>query len=83
MLFLAYPVEPTECIQNIAEKENINVEMMLFTSKLKPSRSHRMHFLEGRLSALHSCLAQESRTFRKHVKLIQVQLLKTCLETLW
>ncbi len=30
------------CSQNIAEKE-INVEMMLFTSKLELSRSHRMH----------------------------------------
>ncbi len=42
MLFLAYPVDPTGCgaatlfIQNIAEKESINVEKMLFTSKLKP-----------------------------------------------
>ncbi len=44
MCFIAYPVEPTRCraatlfIQNIAEKENINAEKMLFTSKLKPSR---------------------------------------------
>ncbi len=42
MLFLAYPVDPTGrgaatlFIQNIAEKESINVEKMLFTSKLKP-----------------------------------------------
>ncbi len=49
MLLLAYPVEPTRCdaaalfIQNIAEKESINVEMILFTAKLKPSRSHWMH----------------------------------------
>ncbi len=28
-------------IQSIKEKENINVEKILFTSKLKPSRSHR------------------------------------------
>ncbi len=43
--FLAFPVEPTRMlhIHNIVEKENINVEKMLFTSKLKPSRSHRTH----------------------------------------
>ncbi len=49
MLFLAYPVEPTRCgaatlfIQNIVEKENIIAGNMLFTSKPKPSRSHRTH----------------------------------------
>ncbi len=36
-------------IQNIMEKENINAEMMLFTSKLKPSRSHRTHTV-GKIS---------------------------------
>ncbi len=36
--FKLIPVEPTGYV---AEKENINAEMMLFTSKLKPSRSHR------------------------------------------
>ncbi len=47
--FLANPVEPTGCgtatliIQNIAETENINAEMMLFTSKLKARHLHRMH----------------------------------------
>ncbi len=41
--------KPTRCgaavlfIQNIVEKENINAEKILFTVKLKPSRSHRMH----------------------------------------
>ncbi len=40
MLFIAYPAEPTRCsaatlfIQNITEKE-----IILFTSKLKPSHS--------------------------------------------
>ncbi len=50
IIFLsAYPVEPTRCsaaalfIKNIAEKENINAEKILFTSQLKPSRLHRMH----------------------------------------
>ncbi len=48
MFLLAYPVEPTRrgtatsLIQNIAEKDNVNAEM-LFTAKLKPSRSHSMH----------------------------------------
>ncbi len=78
MLFLAYPVEATRCgaatlfIQNIVEKENINAEMMLFTSKLEPSRSHRtylLHFLKGHLSPLHSSLAQESCMSRKPCKI--------------
>ncbi len=45
--FLVYPVELDAAllIQNIAGKENINVEIMLFTSKLKPSYSHRMHII--------------------------------------
>ncbi len=45
MLLLAYPVEPTATlfIQNNAEKENIIAEKILFTSKPKPSRSHRTH----------------------------------------
>uniref|UniRef100_A0A8C1ZB80 Transmembrane p24 trafficking protein 1b n=1 Tax=Cyprinus carpio TaxID=7962 RepID=A0A8C1ZB80_CYPCA len=49
IFLLAYPVEATRCsaaamfFQNTAEKENINVEKILFTSKLKPSCSHRMH----------------------------------------
>ncbi len=32
-------------IQNTAEKENINAEMVLFMSKLKPNRSHRTRIL--------------------------------------
>ncbi len=42
-VILAYPVKPnrsgaaTLFIQNIMEKENINAEKMLLTSKLKPS----------------------------------------------
>ncbi len=42
--FFACPIELDAVlhIQNIAEKENINVEKM-FTSKLKPSHSHRTH----------------------------------------
>ncbi len=42
-------VEATGCgaamlfIQNIAEKETINAKKILFTFKLKPSRSHRTH----------------------------------------
>ncbi len=44
--FLSVQLNPLHAvlhIQNIAEKENINVEKMLFTSKLKPRHSHRMH----------------------------------------
>ncbi len=37
------PLHAALLIQNIAEKENINAEKMLFTSKLEPSRSHRTH----------------------------------------
>ncbi len=46
MLFFVQPVQlnPLDAvlhIHNIAEKENIDVEKMLFTSKLKTSRSSR------------------------------------------
>ncbi len=41
--FFACPVDAVLHIQNIAENKNINVEKMLLTSKLKPSRSHRTH----------------------------------------
>ncbi len=45
----AYPVEPTRSgaatlsIQNIMEKEDINAEKMLLTSKLKPSHSQNAY----------------------------------------
>ncbi len=65
MLFLAYPVEPTRYgaamfIQNIAEKDNINVEM-LFTSKRKSftQNAYLSQFLERPLSPLLSRLARE------------------------
>ncbi len=42
--FLAYPVEPTACsaahLKILREKRSINVEMMLFTSKLNAYLSH-------------------------------------------
>ncbi len=71
MLFLVYPVEPTACC---AAHSKYCRKREHQCRKLKPSRSHNaylLHFLEGHLS----CLAQESRMFRKHVKLMQVQLL--------
>ncbi len=47
LFFLADPVEPTGYVvhSNTVEKSNINAEMMLFMSKLEPSR-HTEHFLE-------------------------------------
>ncbi len=45
--------------------------LTLFTSKLKPSRSRRMHFIKGHLSPLHSRLAQESGMFRKPYKIVR------------
>ncbi len=49
MFCWAYPVEPAKCgdaalFIQIFQKKNINAEM-LFTSKLKPSCSHRTHIL--------------------------------------
>ncbi len=49
MFLLAYPVDATGCgtavlfIKHIEEKENINANIILFTSKLKPGCSYRMH----------------------------------------
>ncbi len=45
MFFIASlkPLHAALLIQNITEKQDINAEKMMFTSKLNPSRSHRTH----------------------------------------
>ncbi len=43
--------------------------MMWFTKLKNSHRTHFVHFLEEQLSPLHSCLAQESRMFRKPCKI--------------
>ncbi len=62
-------------IQNIVEKEN-NLVYGKTENKPFTQNTYLSNFLEGHLSALHSRLTQERRMFRKHVKLMQVQLLK-------
>ncbi len=72
MFLLAYPVEPAKCgdavlfIQNIPEKEYQcgDVVYVKTETKLFAQNAYFAHFLEGHLSPLHSCLAQESRMFR-------------------
>ncbi len=53
-------------------------DVVYLKTETKPftQNAYLSRFLEGHLSPLHSRLAQESRMFRKHVKLMQVQLLK-------
>ncbi len=93
MLLLACPVEATRCgaaalfIKNVVEKETINVEKILFTLKLKPSRSHRSHFscIFYRDIYQHCTLVSHKKAacLENHAKLMQVQLWKTYLQTLW
>ncbi len=61
-IFLACPVEPSHAvlhIQNIAEKENINVEM-LFTSKMKVVHTERIFIAFSRGTSI--IVALESHT---------------------
>ncbi len=53
-------------------------EDVYLKTETKPftQNAYLSHFLEAHPSPLHSRLTQESRMFRKHVKLMQVQLLK-------
>ncbi len=89
LFFLLIQLNPlaTLFIQNTAEKENINAEMMLFYVKTetKPftQNANVSHFLEGHLSLLHSRLAKESRIFRKRFKIIVSSTLKKHVSTLW
>ncbi len=66
MLFLAYPVDAALLIQNIGEKENINAEMMLFTSKLEPSHSNRTYIIAFSIGTFIT-VALASRTREWHV----------------
>ncbi len=60
------PLDVALLIQNIAGKENINVEIMLFTSKLKTSHSHRMRIIAfSRRTSFTVALAY--RTRERHV----------------
>ncbi len=93
MLLLACPVEATRCgaaalfIKNVVEKETINVEKILFTLKLKPSRSHRSHILCIFYRDIYQrCTLvshKKAACLENHAKLMQVQLWKTYLQTLW
>ncbi len=71
--FLPVQLNPFDAvlhIQNIAQKENINVEKMLFKTETKPftQNAYVWHFLEGHLLSLHSRLKQESpKTCQIHV----------------
>ncbi len=70
MLFLIYPVEPTGYVvhSNTAEKiEHQCGDVVYVKTGTKPftQNAYFAHFLEGHLSPLHSCLAKESRIFRK------------------
>ncbi len=66
--------KPTRCgaaasfIQNIVEKENINVEKIFFTAKLKPNSSHRMHIFIT-FSRGTSIISHKRRMFRKPCKI--------------
>ncbi len=75
------------CSFKTLRKKNINAEKMLFTSKLEPSRSHRMHIyrISSRdvLSPLHSHLAQESGMFRKPCKINASSTFKKHVKNLW
>ncbi len=65
------PLDAVLHIQNIAEKENINVEKMLFTSKLKPSRSHRTHIYCIFWTDIYQCCTRVShKRAQSHVKLM-------------
>ncbi len=62
--FLACPVEPTHAvlhIQNIAEKENINVEKMLFTSKMKVVHTERIFIAFSRGTSIIVALKSHTR----------------------
>ncbi len=63
-------------IQNTAEKEKINAEILFVKTETKPftKNAYFARFLEGHLSALHSLLGKESRIIRKPLKLLKVQL---------
>ncbi len=90
MLFLAYPVEPTGYVVHskycgkIEHQCGDDVVYVKTGTKPFTQNAYFAHFLEGHLSALHSCLPKESRIFRKPFKIIiSSTLKKTCLKTLW
>ncbi len=72
------PLDAVLHIPNIVEKEKINVKIVYLKTETKPftQNAYVLHFLEGHLSSLRSCLTQESpnphkihvsSTFKKHV----------------
>ncbi len=80
--FLAYPVEPTRFAAHSKycgkREHQCGDDVVYDKTETKPftQNAYLSRFLEGRLSPLHSRLTQERRMFRKHVKLMYVQLLK-------
>ncbi len=58
------PLHAALLIQYIAEKQSINIEDVVYL-KTEPKPFTQNTYLS--LSALHSCLTQDSRMLRKHV----------------
>ncbi len=89
MLFLADPVEPSGYVVhskycgNIEHRCGDDVVFVKTGTKPFTQNAYFAHFLEGHLSALHSCLAKESRIFRKRFKIIVSSTLKKHVLTLW
>ncbi len=56
------PLDAVLHIQNIAEKEKINVDYLKTETKPFSHNTYLLHFLEGPLSSLHSRLTQEPKS---------------------